>query len=601
MLSPTWSTRFARAAGTGLPSICSVSGPPGLEDAAVLADGAASGSAVVDGAAAFSAALALGGVPAVDPEPGAASVPLFPSAGVQAMAQLTPKKNSCERVNHAERGAPMFAGRPGANFEARNTPHFAPSRVGQGKIPSVKQAAEREPELSKLPRVDHVLGRERIREAASRLGASWVKRQVREVLEELRAALIAGENAATDVESVERRLLQRLGAPPRLRDVINATGVVLHTGLGRAPLGRGVTEELSRLADYCDLELDLESGKRSKRGQQLAATLAAWLGAEACHFTGNNAGAVLLCLAEIAKGRDVLVSRGELIEIGGGFRIPEMLEVSGARLVEVGTTNRTRLADYERALSERTGCVLRVHPSNFRCEGFVQRPQLRELSELARRVGVPLIKDLGGGRVTELGALSLHEPSVQECLAAGADAVCFSLDKLFGGPQGGAIVGRAPLIERLRSHPLARVLRVGKLTLGALAPVVAAHVTGASQQVEVVRLLSVDMRALEARALRWLSALQDLRLELSVEATSGAVGGGTLPGVELPSWAPVVRGDRPDQLAEALRVGEPAVLARVWRGALWLDARTPALDQDAALLSAFRLAATGLSRAPAEA
>ncbi|MCB9609253.1 MAG: L-seryl-tRNA(Sec) selenium transferase [Polyangiaceae bacterium] len=464
----------------------------------------------------------------------------------------------------------------------------------------MKAPAPPEPELSALPRVDQVLQQASICALSASWGEPWLKQQVRHVIDELRGALLRGERVEVGLERVVTLVERRVAAGPRLRPVINATGVVLHTGLGRAPLGTAVREEIARQTDYCDLELDLASGKRNKRGELLGRSLAAWLGAEACHFTSNNAGAVLLCLAEIARGRDVLVSRGELIEIGGGFRIPEMLEVSGARLVEVGTTNRTRLADYERALNDNTACILRVHPSNFRAEGFVARPLLSELSALAQRAGVPLIKDLGGGRVSELGELSRHEPSVQQCLDAGADAVCFSLDKLFGGPQGGAIVGREALIGRFRAHPLARVLRVGKLTLGALGPVIRAHVTGASSEVEVSRMILLSSAALKQRAERWLEALDDCPLALSIEPTSGAVGGGTLPGVELDSWALVVRGVKPHQLAEVLRSGDPAVLARVQHEALWIDARTPGIEQDASLLEAFRLAATRLSRATSQ-
>ncbi|MEZ4375616.1 MAG: L-seryl-tRNA(Sec) selenium transferase [Polyangiaceae bacterium] len=456
----------------------------------------------------------------------------------------------------------------------------------------MKARSPHKPELSGLPRVDHVLAQGAIRALSARWGEGWIKQQVRDAIDELRQGLLRGEDLSLEVEQVVTRVQQRVSAGPGLRQVINATGVVLHTGLGRAPLGSAVSQELAAMSDYCDLELDLRSGRRNKRGGLLGRSLAAWLGAEACHFTGNNAGAVLLCLAEVARGKEVLVSRGELIEIGGGFRIPEMLEASGARLVEVGTTNRTRLRDYASALSERTACILRVHPSNFRTEGFVERPSLVELCELARSSGIPLIKDLGGGRVCDLGDLSRHEPSVQQCLTAGADAVCFSLDKLFGGPQGGAIVGSEALVGRFRAHPLARVLRVGKLTLAALAPVVRAHVTGASSEVEVVRLISLPQELLKQRAQSWREALSDVPLALSVEPSIGAVGGGTLPGVELDSWALVARGVKAHQLAEALRSSDPAILARVQQEALWIDARTPGVDQDAQLLKAFRAAAT---------
>lgn len=378
-----------------MPSTCNINGPsPGRGLGGVALAGATADAELLGASTAFdAAALEFGWASAL------------PSAGVQATVNLTPR-NRMRKPRATEAGGSSGALLTVGRLEARNTPHFALTGVARGKIPSVKEPASPDFELNALPRVDQLLARPGVLALSQRWGESWVKLRAREVLDELRVALRAEQRVAVDLESVERRLLERVPERPGLRSVINATGVVLHTGLGRAPLGEQVSAELGALGSYSDLELDLSSGKRSKRGAKLGGSLAAWLGAEACHFTGNNAGAVLLCLAEIAAGREVLVSRGELIEIGGGFRIPEMLELSGARLVEVGTTNRTRLADYERALRADTACILRVHPSNFRSEGFVERPTLGELCELGARAGIPVIKDLGGGRVTDLGALS---------------------------------------------------------------------------------------------------------------------------------------------------------------------------------------------------
>ena len=360
--------------------------------------------------------------------------------------------------------------------------------------------------------------------------------------------------------------------------MINATGVIVHTNLGRAPLA---PEALARVYDaargYSNLELDLEDGDRGSRQDHLAELLRRLTGAEASLVVNNNAAAVLLALAALAEGREVVVSRGELLEIGDGFRIPDVLVRSGARLVEVGTTNRTRAADYERAIGPDTALVLRVHQSNFRVVGFTELPRVEELAAIARAHGLPLVDDLGSGALGDVPG----EPSARESLAAGADLVCFSGDKLLGGPQAGIVAGRADLVERLRRHPLQRALRVDKLTLAALEGTLQLHLES-PMRVPVLRMLGEDVSVVRARAER----LAELTGG-SVEETVARVGGGALPLAELPSFACALD----ESLAAPLRTGEPPVVGIVRDGKLLLDCRTLAdddLDEVAAAVSAAR-------------
>jgi L-seryl-tRNA(Ser) seleniumtransferase len=346
--------------------------------------------------------------------------------------------------------------------------------------------------------------------------------------------------------------------------VLNATGVVVHTNLGRAPLAPTALDRVAEIGrSYSNLEYDLGSGSRGSRQDHCAGHLLALTGAEASLVVNNNAAAVMLALAALAEGREVVVSRGELVEIGDGFRIPEVLARSGARLVEVGTTNRTRVADYERALSEQTAVLLRVHQSNFRIVGFTEQASLEELAALARRHGLPLVDDLGSG---VLGTFH-DEPSVRASLVAGADLVCFSGDKLLGGPQAGIVVGRADLVGRLRSHPLQRALRADKLTLAALEGTLALYREPgrALREVPVLRMLNEPAAEVRKRAER-LAALAGG----SVAETTCRVGGGALPLAELPSFACAL----PEALAAPLRAGDPPVVGIVRDGHLLLDCRT---------------------------
>ncbi len=349
-----------------------------------------------------------------------------------------------------------------------------------------------------------------------------------------------------------------------LRRVLNATGVLVHTNLGRAPLPAAAVEAaLAAASGYSNLEYDLAEGARGSRQDHLAPLLRRLTGAEAALVVNNNAAAVLLALAALAEGREVLVSRGELIEIGDGFRIPDVLARSGARLREVGTTNRTRAADYERAIGPETALILRVHQSNFRVVGFTELPGLPELARIAQRAGLPLVDDLGSGALVDVEG----EPTVAASLAAGADLVCFSGDKLLGGPQAGIVCGRAELVERLRRHPLQRALRADKLTLGALEGTLRLYLDPerAAREIPVLRMLAEPAEAVRARAERLASATGG-----AVEETVARVGGGALPLAELASYACAVE----EELAEPLRAGEPPVVAVVRDGRCLLDCRT---------------------------
>ncbi len=384
----------------------------------------------------------------------------------------------------------------------------------------------------------------------------------REVLARAREEIRAG----ADPGDLSERLHAELAASrrPTLRRVLNATGVIVHTNLGRAPLPAAALEHaLDAGRGYSNLELDLAEGVRGSRQDHVAAVLRKLTGAEGALVVNNNAAAMLLALAALAEGRDVLVSRGELIEIGDGFRIPDVLARSGARLVEVGTTNRTRAADYERAATEQTALVLRVHQSNFRVVGFSEQPTVQALAGVARRHDVPLLDDLGSGAFVEIS----DEPTARDSLAGGADLVCFSGDKLLGGPQAGIVVGRADLVDRLRRHPLHRALRIDKLSLAALEGTLLLYLEPgrALREVPVLRMLNEEVASVRARAERLAAKLGG-----TVEETVGKMGGGALPLAELPSFACALE----ESLAAPLRDHTPAIVGRVHDGRLLLDCRT---------------------------
>jgi L-seryl-tRNA(Ser) seleniumtransferase len=384
----------------------------------------------------------------------------------------------------------------------------------------------------------------------------------RTVLSRAREEIRAGFEPGDLVQRLELELAA--ARRPALRRTLNATGVVVHTNLGRAPLPESALERIREVGrGYSNLEYDLSAGTRGSRQDHVAGLLRRLTGAEAALVVNNNAAAVLLTLAALAEGREVVVSRGELIEIGDGFRIPDVLARSGARLVEVGTTNRTRAADYERAIGPETAVLLRVHQSNFRVVGFTEQPAVEELGAVARRHGLPLVDDLGSGVLVDVP----DEPSVRESLSAGVDLVTFSGDKLLGGPQAGIVVGRADLVEQLRRHPLQRALRADKLTLAALEGTLGLYLDPgrAVSEVPVLRMLLEPAETVRARAER-LAVLVDG----AVEETVGRVGGGALPLTELPSFACAVE----EELAAELRAGEPPVIGIVRDGRLLLDCRT---------------------------
>jgi L-seryl-tRNA(Ser) seleniumtransferase len=409
-----------------------------------------------------------------------------------------------------------------------------------------------------LPSVDAALRDPAIAGLVGRHPRAQVVDAVRDALADRRARRAGAGGMAEQVTAALR---------PSLRPVLNATGVILHTNLGRAPLAHRAVEAAVRASAYTTLEWRPESGERGSRHDHVSAHLRALTGAEAACVANTNAGAVLLALVALASGRDVLISRGQLVEIGGGFRVPEIIEASGCRLVEVGTTNRTRIADYERAIGARTGAILRVHPSNFRVIGFSEEPAVEELAALARSAGLAMIDDLGSGALRPGGAWE-GEPDALTSIAAGCDLVTFSADKLLGGPQAGILAGRAEAVGRARAHPLMRALRPGKLTLAALEATLALHRDPEEARRTVPALAALHRDPAERRA-----RAEGLARAVSGEvvATVGRMGGGTLPLAELPSFAATLDAEHPDRLAAALRTGDPAVAVRIEGGRVLLD------------------------------
>ncbi|HXO17407.1 MAG TPA: L-seryl-tRNA(Sec) selenium transferase, partial [Candidatus Dormibacteraeota bacterium] len=380
-----------------------------------------------------------------------------------------------------------------------------------------------------------------------------------------------------------------------LTPAINATGILIHTNLGRAPLASEALDAVARLArGYSNLEYDLETGERGSRHAHVSGLLNELTGAQDSLVVNNCAAAVLLVLDTFAKGREVVVARSELVEIGGGFRVPEVLERSGASLVEVGTTNRVYIEDFERALSPRTALLLRTHPSNYRIEGFTHETSARELAELGRRAGVPVAEDLGSGALADLREFGAqHERTVQEALADGMGLVTFSGDKLLGGPQAGVIVGRAPLMARLRNNPLLRALRVDKMTLAALGSTLLLHRSGlARERIPLYRMLTATLDELRARAQSYVESVANAM----VVDSEAYVGGGALPQSRIASIAVAIPTAHPDELAARLRAGEPPIVARIDDDRILFDLRTIAREEDTVVMEALKGAGTrGLS------
>lgn len=476
--------------------------------------------------------------------------------------------------------------------------HMSEHRSGEDQRRATPDAGVLAEALRSLPSVEQLRQtlEARTRESdAEPPTSSALIATARATIEHARAAILAGGPEPTPPEllaSATALLAQR--AEPRLRSVINAAGAILNTNLGRAPLSQRAIQRIVEIArGYSNLELDLESGERGSRQSHTRELLRSLTGAEDALVVNNNAAAALLTLTALAAGREVIVSRGELVEIGGGFRVPDILAQSSARLVEVGTTNRVRLADYASAITTETALILSVHPSNFRIIGFTQAPTLAALAALAHERGLPLVRDLGSGAMLDTARWGLaHEDSIADCVRAGVDVTCFSGDKLLGGPQAGVIAGKRALLERIERHPLMRAVRCDKLTLAGLEATLQAYQDGvAESEIPVWRAIAIPLESLRARAERWAAALKATNISAEVVEGETTIGGGSLPGETLPTAlcaipARGVGGPDPALLARHLRQGSPAVVARVARDQALFDPRTVAPEQDEALIAA---------------
>jgi L-seryl-tRNA(Ser) seleniumtransferase len=470
-------------------------------------------------------------------------------------------------------------------------------------------------ELRRLPKTDRLLEAAEGSGLVQRLGRGAVVEAIRDLLERIRKDIALG-SPCPPVEQIERALLDRLSDAARgsLRPVVNATGVVIHTNLGRAPLSADALDAMRHAAEgYTNLEFDLAAGERGDRYVHAEAALCRLTGAEGAVVVNNNAAAVMLALAALmetspsdaaagsvppldakrgegsGEGRpEVVVSRGQLVEIGGGFRIPDVLRRSGAALVEVGTTNRTYLRDYEEAVGPRTRILLSVHRSNFRLEGFIHDATLAELVGLARAKDLWVVDDLGSGSLLETAPFGLgDEPTIPHRVAAGADLVCFSGDKLLGGPQAGILAGRREAIARVKRHPLVRALRPDKVTLAALSATLAHYERGeAAARIPIWRAIAADPVALRARVEEWLAALGEAGRGCEVRASRSAIGGGSLPEVTLPTFVLALPPGNADELAARLRRADPPVVARIEEDRVVLDPRTVMPGEDGAVVAA---------------
>jgi len=432
----------------------------------------------------------------------------------------------------------------------------------------------------RLPSVDALLRSDPGVRAAASLGRPLLKQELARAIDAARATAAGGVEPPEDDVLLARAAAAASRIATGLVPVINATGVVLHTNLGRAPLpGSAARAAATAAGSYTDLEVDRVSGARERRSARVEALLTAITGAEGALVVNNCAAALMLALAALAKRKEVLVSRGELIEIGGEFRIPDIMSASGAKLVEVGTTNRTRIADYRTAATDRLGMILKVHPSNYRVVGFTSAPTTADLVTLAAKLGVPFLFDVGSGLLRRARSQPADEPVVSEVLADGADLVTFSGDKLLGGPQAGCIVGRRDLIEALRRHPVARAVRGDKMQVAALGSVLTAIVKGREDEIPVARMLAEPADHVKHRA-------QELALMLGgdlehahIRACESAVGGGSMPGAGIPSWGVAVGCPDPPAFAARVRAGSPSVFCRVEGEGVLFDVRTVEPDE----------------------
>jgi L-seryl-tRNA(Ser) seleniumtransferase len=444
-----------------------------------------------------------------------------------------------------------------------------------------------------LPAVERILNLTEVVELCRRHGRTVVTRWAREILDELRSGR-AGElpeDPMAMIHNIVCSLVEaaRRDGSDRLRRVINGTGVVIHTNLGRAPLPAAAVRAMTEVASCTNLEVDLISGRRGRRGAAAESLCREITGAEAALVVNNCASATLLTLQTLAAGRRVVISRGQLVEIGGSYRLPDVFTQAGVILREVGTTNRTRLSDYEAAIDDQTAALLRVHPSNYRIAGFCEEVPIAELVELAHAHSLPAIDDVGSGCLYDLSKFGLPDESiVGNSIQAGADLVLFSGDKLLGGPQCGIIVGRSDLVERLRSNPLARAVRVDKLTLAALEATLEIHRAGqAFAEIPVLRQLSLPADEIRRTADRLVEQLREASrssVTFSIQTVESAPGGGALPGQTLASWGIAIQAPHPDRVAEDLRLGTPAVMPRLNEGCILIDLRTVLPEDEAPLV-----------------
>lgn len=445
----------------------------------------------------------------------------------------------------------------------------------------------------KIPSVDALLRSDPGRRAAATFGRALVKRTLNLTLDAVRAQAAKGVEPPDEDGILARAVGLASSAATGLHPVINATGVVLHTGLGRAPLPERAAKAAVRAArTYSDLEIERQTGKRGRRSSRAELLLTAITGADDALVVNNGAAGLLLALAALARGKEVLVSRGELIEIGGEFRIPDIMTASGAKLVEVGTTNRTKLSDYRNALTPKTAMVMKVHPSNYRVVGFTAAPSVSHLASLAGKAGVPFLYDLGSGLLDRFPGVPDDEPAATEALEE-ADLVVFSGDKLLGGPQAGIVLGRAELVERLRRNPIARAVRVDKMQVAALEAVLAAYATHAHTDLPVWRMLREPADEVRHRAERLAEALDGELEGARVRQSEASVGGGSLPGYAVPSWAVEVRVPEPEAMAARLRTGSPPVFCRVDEKAVVFDVRTVTKEELPDLTRAIQYALEG--------
>jgi L-seryl-tRNA(Ser) seleniumtransferase len=452
--------------------------------------------------------------------------------------------------------------------------------------------------LRQLPSVDKLLGEDATQQLVAVYGHDQTVDALRATLDAVRDEIRAGADVP-DVTALATRadIFLQARLAPTLRRVINATGVIIHTNLGRAPLSADAQAAMEAVArGYSTLEYDLQAGKRGHRTVHAEQLLCDLTGAESALVVNNNAGAVMLALTGLAQGRGVVISRGQLVEIGGGFRVPDVMAQSGARLIEVGTTNRTHLRDYAAAIeaNEDASLILRAHHSNFRIVGFTTEPTLTELVALGAERGLPVVDDLGSGALLDTATYGLtHEPTVQESVSAGAAVVCFSGDKLLGGPQAGIIVGQVKFVESLKSHPLTRALRADKLCLAALQATLLHYLKGeAAEQVPIWRMIATPLEEIERQAQRWRRSLQKAGVEAEIVDGESTVGGGSLPGETLPTKLIALAVAHPDQPTTALRTADPPVIARIEEDRLVLDPRTVPAEEEKDLLEAIKQLAT---------